>query len=132
MLGTSLGGPGTAGGGSEPLVFGFVPSSVIGSLKEVGNWRVRADAIESLRSLVAGMPDPRAMVASLGSFTQFLMGLLEDPNFKISLTAMQILGDLVRKARRKLCRVHMRDLSPGSPEPGRTLFLARPSGEVGV
>lgn len=87
------------------LEFGFIPRRVIEDLRDVGNWRVRADAIESLKSLVtdalgpSSLPLPSALAGgpALSGLTDFLVRLLEDPNFKISLTSMQILSEVVKR-----------------------------------
>lgn len=86
------------------LEFGFIPRRVIDDLHDIGNWRVRADAIEALKSLVSSAIGPHSSVSAsfltgsnLSGLTDFLLRLLEDPNFKISLTSMQILADVVKR-----------------------------------
>jgi hypothetical protein len=39
----------------EPLEFGFVPGQIVRDLGEIGNWKVRADAIETLQRLVGSI-----------------------------------------------------------------------------
>ena len=78
--------------------FGFVPHATVASLRDLGNWKVRADAIQSLHKLVLDLPRgaPRVL-PSLGEFAGFLNTLLADPNFKISLTTLQIWDALLAK-----------------------------------
>lgn len=59
--------------------------------------QVRALAIDSLHRSMKELKDIMVMLPTLSKFIQFLMALLGDPNFKISLSAMQILCDLVTK-----------------------------------
>ena len=67
------------------------------ALREVGNWQVRAQAIAELQQLLANLPpESLPMVAPhLASFTDLLTSLLEDTNFKISLTSLQMISDLL-------------------------------------
>ena len=37
------------------MEFGFVPASIVRDLGAIGNWKVRADAIETLQRLVAAI-----------------------------------------------------------------------------
>ena len=77
--------------------FGFVPSVTVTSLRDLGNWKSRADAIEHLRRLVDDLADVTSVLPSLTDFAGFLKNLLEDPNFKISLTTLQIWDALLEK-----------------------------------
>eukprot|EP00232_Nephroselmis_pyriformis_P009083 CAMPEP_0182896514 /NCGR_PEP_ID=MMETSP0034_2-20130328/26317_1 /TAXON_ID=156128 /ORGANISM="Nephroselmis pyriformis, Strain CCMP717" /LENGTH=435 /DNA_ID=CAMNT_0025030385 /DNA_START=326 /DNA_END=1630 /DNA_ORIENTATION=+ len=80
-----------------PVEYGFVSQQVVYDLQDIGNWKVRADAIETLQGLVEDLQDTRTVMASLPEFVRFLTTLLSDPNFKISLTTTQIFGVLVGK-----------------------------------
>ena len=77
--------------------FGFVPAVTVTSLRDLGNWKSRADAIEHLRRLVDELPDAKKVLPSLDAFAGFLNKLLDDPNFKISLTTLQIWDALLGK-----------------------------------
>ena len=81
----------------NPMEFGFVPAGTVQSLRDLGNWKVRADAIERLHQLVLDLPSGVAVLPSLDEFTGFLVRLLADPNFKISLTTLQIWDALLVK-----------------------------------
>ena len=79
------------------LEFGWVPAEVVHALvEEVGNFRARAAAIELLHAAVleAGR-EPAALLPTLSSFLAFLLRLVGDANFKIAISAMIILEDLV-------------------------------------
>ena len=78
--------------------FGFVPSETVSALHDLGNWKVRAEAIERLGACVSGLaPGGRAALPRIDEFVAFLNKLLGDPNFKISLTTLQIWETLLEK-----------------------------------
>lgn len=54
-------------------------------------------AIDGLHAAVAGVSDRLQLLPTLSRFVHFLMMLLADPNFKISLSTMQILDAVVHK-----------------------------------
>ena len=79
------------------LEFGFVSARLMAGLREVGNWQVRAQAIAELQQLLASLPEEMLPRVSphLANFTDLLTTFLEDANFKISLTSLQMLSDLL-------------------------------------
>jgi hypothetical protein len=98
---------------SSQLAYGFIPPSLVEGLKDAGDWRVRAGAIEDLQSLVQSLSNAEPLVPHLSGLMTFMTGLLDDPNFKISLTTLQILGELVGKldkAFRPVCVTTLRAL----------------------
>ncbi|KAL4421548.1 hypothetical protein ABPG75_010839 [Micractinium tetrahymenae] len=89
-----------AGGGDalpQALEFGWVPAEVVRALlEEVGNFRARAGAIELLHAAVLDAArEPGAVLPTLSAFLDFLLRLVADANFKIAISAMTILEDLV-------------------------------------
>ncbi|GMH44231.1 hypothetical protein BSKO_12165 [Bryopsis sp. KO-2023] len=82
---------------SRETAFGFVPRQVVTDLKDIGNWKVRACAIDALHKSLLDVSHKKSILDSLPNFLSFLMTLVADPNFKISLSSMQIIGDLVLK-----------------------------------
>ena len=95
-------------GGSEPgmaaegedaaqVEFGFVNARLMTALREVGNWQVRAQGIAELQQLLASLPAKRLprIAPHLAGLTDLLSTFLEDANFKISLTSLQMLSDLL-------------------------------------
>ncbi|CAD7701291.1 unnamed protein product [Ostreobium quekettii] len=86
----------------EGLVFGFVPAQVVADLKDIGNWKVRACAIDALHRTLLNAKGKGDVARNLPELLDFLMALVGDPNFKISLSSMQIIGDLVAKVGREL------------------------------
>lgn len=80
--------------------FGWVPAEVVHALlEEVGNFRARAAAIELLHAAVLDLPSlpggAAAVQPTLSAFLAFLLRLVADANFKIAISAMTILQDLV-------------------------------------
>lgn len=60
----------------------------------------RATAIDSLHKALRDVLEKSQLLAGLPKFVGFLMQLVADPNFKIAISSMQILGDLVAKVGR--------------------------------
>ena len=88
---------GVGGNDATALEFGFVNSRLMKALREVGNWQVRAQAIAELQKLLASLSEemlPR-VAPHLAKFTDLLTTFLEDTNFKISLTSLQMISDLL-------------------------------------
>jgi hypothetical protein len=59
--------------------------------------QARATAIDALHKALKDVSRPQALAPSLPDFVRFLSGLVADPNFKISMSAMAILGELASK-----------------------------------
>ncbi|KXZ45846.1 hypothetical protein GPECTOR_50g640 [Gonium pectorale] len=85
-----------------PEAFGFVPAGVVADLQDIGNWKSRATAIDVLHKCLKDVAKPALLVPSLGDFVKFLVGLIADPNFKIAISSMSILGDLAAKVGNEL------------------------------
>ncbi|EFJ52893.1 hypothetical protein VOLCADRAFT_86333 [Volvox carteri f. nagariensis] len=81
----------------EPEAFGFVPAHVVADLQDIGNWKSRATAIDVLHKCLNGVSSPSTLVPALADFVNFLAGLIADPNFKIAISSMSILGDLAAR-----------------------------------
>lgn len=79
------------------LEFSCVPYQVVKDLQDIGNWKARASAVEVLHEAVLGVKDKLILLPTLFKFFKFLTTLVADPNFKISLSTMRILQDLLNK-----------------------------------
>lgn len=79
------------------LVFGFVPQSVIAKLRDQSNWRIRAQGIEELKTVMGYLGDPTPALPHLASLFGLILDFLDDINFKITVTSLQILGILISK-----------------------------------
>lgn len=82
--------------------FGFVDKGIIDALTDIGNWKARATAIDSLHQALKDIDDKAAVVSGLPQFVGFLMTLVADPNFKIAVSSLQILGELINKVGRDI------------------------------
>lgn len=80
-----------------PLEFGFVPMPVMSKLRDQSNWRVRAQGIEELKTLMGQLTDTEPIHPNLGPLFALLLGFLDDVNFKIGVTSLQIIALLVAK-----------------------------------
>ena len=87
----------------------------MGQLHEVGNWQVRAQAIAELQQLIGRLTAEQhaAVVPHVDKLATFLMGLLDDSNFKISLTSLQIISDMLEPHR---FQAQMRSSAGGAGE----------------
>jgi len=77
------------------LSLSFVPARVLAELQDAHNWRVRALAVEELQQLVKAVREPSEMIPHLPHLIDFLLTLLHDPNFKVEITALQTIGDVI-------------------------------------
>jgi hypothetical protein len=78
------------------VAFGFMPEDIVHTLLDIGNWRKRAAAMDSLhehlhRSEAVAALEPKNFHALVG----FIMRLVKDPNFKICISGMLELTHLV-------------------------------------
>ena len=80
-----------------PLEYGFVPMHVMSKLRDQSNWRIRAQGIEELKTLMGQLTDTEPIQPNLGPLFALLLGFLDDVNFKIGVTSLQIIGLLVAK-----------------------------------
>ena len=80
----------------KTLYYGFVPAETMSELED-NNWKTRAHGIEELKLLIEGMRDVSILQSNLGEFLEMLTRFVEDPNFKVMLTSLYILRDVVDK-----------------------------------
>lgn len=69
----------------------------------------RATAIDLLYKALKDVSRPQNLVESLPDFVKFLVGLIADPNFKIAISSMSILGELASKVGSEL-EAHLRSV----------------------
>ncbi len=83
--------------GSPPgLKYGFLPADVIDGLNDKDAWKVRAAAVENFLSIVQKLSNEEVdqLKPHMEDLLDFMSLLLDDGNFKISITALQILSIL--------------------------------------
>jgi len=57
--------------------------------------QTRAVAVDGLHKALRGASDRARVLAGVPSFVPFIIGLVDDRNFKVAISAMQILSDLI-------------------------------------
>lgn len=82
--------------------FGFIPAPLMAGLEQSGSWQSRAAAIGQLQELLDGLGEKeggdgrRAAASHAPALVSFLLRVLdEEQNFKIVLTTLQILSDVL-------------------------------------
>lgn len=80
----------------KTLFYGFIPAETIAELED-SNWKTRAHGIEDLKLLIEGIRDNSVLQANLGDFLEMLTRFVEDANFKVMLTSLYILRDVVER-----------------------------------
>ncbi|GAX73544.1 hypothetical protein CEUSTIGMA_g995.t1 [Chlamydomonas eustigma] len=93
------------------MELGFVPKSIVDDLQDIGNWKSRATAIDRLHAALRDVEDKSELLSELPQFVKFLMTLVADPNFKIAVSSLLILGDLISKVGRDI-GPHMKYIMP--------------------
>ena len=77
------------------LVFGFIPPSLMQQLEDQDNWRLRISAIQELESIVTSLDSFEEVMPYMAVLVRFLNKLLEDSNFKISISTLNILREII-------------------------------------
>lgn len=72
----------------------------------------RATAIDALHKALRDVGSKAVLLPTLQELVRFLVGLVADPNFKISISAMSIVGDLASRVGRDL-EPHLRRVPGG-------------------
>ncbi|ESP02819.1 hypothetical protein LOTGIDRAFT_185560, partial [Lottia gigantea] len=84
----------------DSLEFGIISSQLMNRLNDQDNFRVRAQAVEELKSIVGGLIASdlqHQLVPHMIAFISLLNNLLDDPNFKITTVTLEILCLTVEK-----------------------------------
>jgi HEAT repeat protein len=82
-------------GGDDAGSSEFVSARLLAELQDPNNWRVRALAVEELQAMVRAVRGPEDLRTHLLQLVELLVGLVQDTNFKIQITALQTLGYMV-------------------------------------
>eukprot|EP00955_Chlamydomonas_euryale_P016883 180115-Chlamydomonas_euryale.AAC.3 len=62
----------------------------------------RANGIDRLHKALVDVRSSAILRPQLSEFVSFLMSLVQDPNFKIAMSSLQILGELIAKVGRDI------------------------------
>jgi hypothetical protein len=77
---------------AKQLEFGIIPSRLVSELSPTVNWKQRAGAIEELEEIIRKDNSIGVIEPHLPSFYKFLVGLLNDTNYKVTVTTLQIIS----------------------------------------
>ena len=80
---------------SEVLHFGYIPEDLLQQLQNDSDWKIRAQAIEQLFKMTQSLADPRIAQANPTGLFELLAKFLQDSNFKMVLTSIHIMGQLI-------------------------------------
>eukprot|EP00826_Nyctotherus_ovalis_P047106 TRINITY_DN5375_c0_g2_i7.p1 TRINITY_DN5375_c0_g2~~TRINITY_DN5375_c0_g2_i7.p1 ORF type:complete len:630 (+),score=165.47 TRINITY_DN5375_c0_g2_i7:172-2061(+) len=102
---------------ADGLVFGVVPNRVMRDLGPSANLKERSAAVEELKGIVTGSTNMQRLEMYFSSFFKFIVQLLSDNNYKVSVCTMQMLITLLSEKRRRLnARTNLHMLIPGLVE----------------
>lgn len=82
---------------SEPLLYGIIPSSTISQLQDVNDWQARASAVEEINTIISDSKSSSMYLNHLKELLMFICSLLNDKNFKISLTAYLMISTVLER-----------------------------------
>lgn len=98
----------------ERVCFGVVPASLLEHLN-CGDWKVRSSAIvevnlncicfpksRKLQNEISQLNNAEVIIPHLSGLMSFLSKLLQDTNFKITLTTLQIIDTILTKTKREI------------------------------
>jgi len=73
----------------------IIPDRILKDLDPNANWKQRACAIEELEEIIADDKSCANLEPVMPLFLQYLVGLLNDPNYKVAVTTLQIINKLL-------------------------------------
>jgi len=96
---------------NKGVVFGFVDSDVVEGLKTLGNWKarqpsfshitdfakIRQGAVDSLLATIKATDFTAGAKVEIPQFLEFLLSLIDDPNFKIKQCSLQTMALFIEK-----------------------------------
>lgn len=77
------------------LVFGFVPPVLMQQLEDQENWRLRVSSMQELENIVMNLESFNDVMPYMSVLLRFLNKLLEDTNFKVSISALNIVREII-------------------------------------
>eukprot|EP00039_Didymoeca_costata_P020699 m.342134 g.342134 ORF g.342134 m.342134 type:complete len:1486 (+) comp21012_c0_seq1:282-4739(+) len=78
------------------LCFGYIPPKLLSQLKD-SSWEVRKNAVDTLKNTTHNLERTSAIIPYLNDLIKLLLSLVGDTNLKITLTAIEILEQLIEK-----------------------------------
>ena len=80
---------------NKNLVFGFIPTTLMQQLEDQENWRLRVNAVQELENIVMSMENFNDVMPYMAVLIRFLNKLLEDNNFKVSISTLNIIKEVI-------------------------------------
>jgi hypothetical protein len=80
---------------SNGLIFGLIPMSIFYMLEDQNNWKSRAEAMEEIENLFFRITDLQRIEPHISVFCKYLLCLVDDKNFKISLSSLNLLNRIL-------------------------------------
>lgn len=95
MAGAGLSHKPASGAEKSGLRYGIIPERIARDLDCTANWKQRAGAIEELEEIMLNENTRPKLEPNIASFLEFLVKLLNDPNYKVAVTTLQIIKKLL-------------------------------------
>jgi len=76
----------------DGLVFGIIPDCIVKDLGPTSNWKERAAAIDDLKDIIKVPANIEKLEMYFSSFFKFIVRLLNDTNYKVSVGTLQIIS----------------------------------------
>ncbi|KAJ3162018.1 hypothetical protein HDU86_005716 [Geranomyces michiganensis] len=83
---------------NRDVTFGAIPAILVNELRIKSDWRKRSMAMDNLLRYISSIGEIDPVVPHLSDFVEFMRTLMEDPHFRIAMTALQAFGELIAKA----------------------------------
>ena len=80
---------------SQNIVFGYVPEELIEHIKNNSDYKIRSQSIEKLHQITQEITDPSVLKKDIKGLLEYLVSFLNDSNFKITLTSIYIIGQII-------------------------------------
>lgn len=77
------------------LIYGFIPHTLMSQLNDTTNWRNRVNAIQEIENIISAKTNFTDIFPFTAVLFRFLNNLLDDPNFKVMLSALTIIYFIV-------------------------------------
>lgn len=80
---------------SQNIIFGYVPEELIYHIKNNSDYKIRSQSIEKLHQITQEITDPQVLKKDMKGLLEYLVSFLNDSNFKIALTSIYIIGQII-------------------------------------
>eukprot|EP00826_Nyctotherus_ovalis_P011234 TRINITY_DN12935_c0_g3_i1.p1 TRINITY_DN12935_c0_g3~~TRINITY_DN12935_c0_g3_i1.p1 ORF type:complete len:475 (+),score=35.88 TRINITY_DN12935_c0_g3_i1:40-1425(+) len=77
------------------LRYGVIPERIAKGFDHTANWKQKIGAIEELEEIISNESTRLKLEPNIASFLEFLVKLLNDPNYKVVVTTLQIIKKIL-------------------------------------